>query len=311
MPAARHAGILRAAGITFLFAPAHHPALRHSGPARRELAVRTIFNALGPIANPARATHQLIGAYEDRLRPILAETLGRLGSRRAWVVRGEDGLDEISPFGPTRVAELIHDDGGAPGARVIERVVSPADFGLALSAAGALAGGDARANAARILHILSGADDPASGAVALNAAAAIAVGREATDAAGLLAAGAEATEALRSGRALATLDAWRAAARAAVSAMKIGFRYRRAGNLDRILIPKRAEVARMLAGPAPPAAPEPARGPPRRPRPRPRSPRAAAPHRRDQAPLPLRRRPLPRAPPRRARPPLRARRRDR
>ncbi len=69
--------------------------------------MRTIFNALGPIANPARATHQLVGAYQDRLRPILAETLGRLGSRHAWVVRGEDGLDEISPFGPTRVTELV------------------------------------------------------------------------------------------------------------------------------------------------------------------------------------------------------------
>jgi anthranilate phosphoribosyltransferase len=85
VPAARHAEILRAAGITFLFAPAHHPALRHSGPPRRELAVRTIFNALGPIANPARATHQLIGAYEDRLRPILAERApsARTSSSRA------------------------------------------------------------------------------------------------------------------------------------------------------------------------------------------------------------------------------------
>lgn len=211
VPAAHHAGILRAAGITFLFAPAHHPALRHSGPARRELAVRTIFNALGPIANPARATHQLIGAYEDRLRPILAETLGRLGSRYAWVVRGVDGLDEVSPFGPTRVAELA-------AARVVERVVSPADFGIGVAAPGALAGGDARANADRIVRILGGESDPAAGAVALNAAAAIAVGREATDAAGLLAAGAEATELLRTGKALATLEAWRAAARAAVSA---------------------------------------------------------------------------------------------
>ncbi len=111
VPIARHPEILRAAGITFLFAPAHHPALRHStAPARRELAVRTIFNALGPVSNPARATHQLIGAYEDRLRPILAETLGRLGSTHAWVVRGEDGLDEVSPCGPTRVSELV---GGA------------------------------------------------------------------------------------------------------------------------------------------------------------------------------------------------------
>jgi anthranilate phosphoribosyltransferase len=210
VPLAHHAGILRTAGITFLFAPAHHPALRHSGPARRELAVRTIFNALGPVANPARATHQLIGAYEDRLRPILAETLGRLGSRHAWVVRGADGLDEVSPFGPTRVAELA-------GGRVRERIVSPADFGLEPAPPGALGGGDARANAARILAILAGEADPAASAVVLNAAAAIAVGREATDPAGLRAAAAEAAEALRSGRARRTFEGWRAAARAAIS----------------------------------------------------------------------------------------------
>jgi anthranilate phosphoribosyltransferase len=203
---ARHPEILRRAGITFLFAPAHHPALRHSGPPRRELAVRTIFNALGPIANPARATHQLIGAYEDRLRPILAETLGRLGSRRAWVVRGEDGLDEMSPFGPTRVAEL-------EGGEVRERVVVPEDFGLDRAAEGALAGGDAAGNAARIRAILAGEDDPAAGAVALNAAAAIAVAREATDARGLRDAAGEARDAMRSGAALRTLASWCAAAR--------------------------------------------------------------------------------------------------
>src|SRR5262249_34584369 len=149
VPAARHLEVLRAAGITFLFAPAHHPALRYSGATRRELAVRTIFNALGPIANPARATHQLIGAYEDRLRPILADTLGRLGSKFAWVVRGEEGLDEVSPFGPTRVAELA-------GGRVRERRIVPDDFGIAPTPAGALAGGDAADNAARIERILRG-----------------------------------------------------------------------------------------------------------------------------------------------------------
>jgi anthranilate phosphoribosyltransferase len=210
VPLARHPEILRAAGITFLFAPAHHPALRHSGPTRRELAVRTIFNALGPIANPARATHQLIGAYEDRLRPILAETLGRLGAKHAWVVRGEDGLDEVSPCGPTRVSELA-------GGQVRERTISPEDFGLPVLPEDALAGGDAAANAARIRRILGGEADPAAGAVALNAAAAIAIGREDTSAAGLRSAAAEAVAALRSGAALRTLDAWRAAARAAIS----------------------------------------------------------------------------------------------
>ena len=209
VPPDRHAEVLRGAGITFLFAPAHHPALRHSGPARRELGVRTIFNALGPIANPARATHQLIGAYEDRLRSILAQTLGRLGSKHAWVVRGEEGLDEVSPFGPTRVSELA-------GGEVRERVVSPDDFGIATATREALAGGDARENAARITRILSGEADPAAGAVALNAAAAIAVGREDTSPAGLRAAADEARALLRSGAAGNKLDAWRAAARAAL-----------------------------------------------------------------------------------------------
>jgi anthranilate phosphoribosyltransferase len=170
--------------------------------------VRTIFNALGPIANPARATHQLIGAYEDRLRPILAETLGRLGGRFAWVVRGEDGLDEVSPFGPTRVAELA-------GGELRDRRVGPADFGIAPTEPGALAGGDAASNAARIERILAGEDDPAARAVALNAAAAIAVGRERTEPADLRAAGDEATDAIRSGKAHETLETWRAAARAA------------------------------------------------------------------------------------------------
>jgi anthranilate phosphoribosyltransferase len=208
VPAPRHAEVLRAANITFLFAPAHHPAMRHSGPARRELAVRTIFNALGPIANPARATHQLLGAYDDRLRPVLAETLARLGGRFAWVVRGEDGMDEVSPFAPTRVAELA--DG-----QVRERRVAPSDFGIATPAPNSLASGDAAANAARIERILEGADDPAAGAVALNAAAAIAVGREKTDAQALRAAGEEARETLRSRKAKETLETWRAAARKA------------------------------------------------------------------------------------------------
>lgn len=205
---ARHPEILRRVGITFLFAPAHHPAMRHSGPARRELGVRTVFNALGPIANPASATHQLIGAYDDRLRAILARTLGRSGSKRAWVVRGEDGLDEVSPFGPTRVSELL--DG-----EVHERRIAPEDFGMDPAPEGALDGGDARQNAARITSILGGADDPARGAVALNAAAAIAIGRERTGAADLRDAAREASEILASGAGARLLAAWRAAARGA------------------------------------------------------------------------------------------------
>jgi anthranilate phosphoribosyltransferase len=202
---ARHVEVLRRAGITFLFAPGHHPALRHCGAARRELGIRTLFNALGPIANPARATHQLIGAYEDTLRPILAGALRRLGARHAWVVRGEDGLDEVSPHGPTRVTELS-------GGRIEERVVVPEDFGMPRSPEGAVGGGDAAENAARIVAILRGAPDPARDAVILNAAAAIAVGREATTSPELLAAAREARAAIDEGEALRALDAWRAIA---------------------------------------------------------------------------------------------------
>jgi anthranilate phosphoribosyltransferase len=201
---ARHAELLREVGITFLFAPAHHPALRNAMTARRELGVRTVFNALGPIANPARATHQLIGTYDDRIRPILAGALGRLGARHAWVVRGEDGLDEVSPHGPTRVTELTS---GA----LAEIVVRPEDFGIRPSPAGAIAGGTPAENASRILAVLRGEADPALDAVVLNAAAAIAVGRDATSPPDLLAAAALAREAIQSGAALRTFEAWRRA----------------------------------------------------------------------------------------------------
>ncbi|MBX3201310.1 MAG: anthranilate phosphoribosyltransferase, partial [Labilithrix sp.] len=155
---ARQAAVLREARIAFLMAPAHHPALRHAAAARRELGVRTIFNALGPLVNPARTTHQLVGVYDDALRPVAAAALGRLGVRRAWVVRSEDGLDEVSPAAPTRVSVL---DGG----HVEERVVRPEDFGVTPISLAALAGGDARANADAIREILEGRPHPAAEAI--------------------------------------------------------------------------------------------------------------------------------------------------
>src|SRR6185503_15930044 len=106
LPASDAAELLREAGIVFMLAPTHHPAMRHAGQARRELGIRTIFNCLGPLANPARATHQLIGAADHALRPVMAETLHALGTKRAWVVRSEDEFDEVSPSAPTRVTEL-------------------------------------------------------------------------------------------------------------------------------------------------------------------------------------------------------------
>src|SRR5262249_52456422 len=104
LPAAAAADLLREAGIVFMLAPTHHPAMRPAMQARRELGTRTVFNCLGPLANPARATHQLVGAPDETLRGILAGTLAALGTERAWVVRGEDGLDEVSPAAVTRIA---------------------------------------------------------------------------------------------------------------------------------------------------------------------------------------------------------------
>lgn len=198
----RQADVLREARIAFLMAPAHHPALRHAASARRELGVRTIFNALGPLVNPARATHQLVGVYDDSLRPVVAAALGRLGVRRAWVVRSDDGLDEISPAAPTRVSVL-------EGGRVAERVVRPADFGVPEASLEELRGGDATDNAEAIERAFAGRHASLAEAIALNAAAALAVLRGATAAAELRAAGEEARDVVASGRALETLATWR------------------------------------------------------------------------------------------------------
>lgn len=195
----RQADVLREAKIAFLFAPAHHPALKHAALARRELGTRTIFNALGPLANPARATHQLVGVYDDRLRAIAARALGELGVVRAWVVRGEDGLDEVSPCAPTRVSELL-----ASG-EVVERVVAPEDFGVARSTRTSISGGDARANADAIERILDGRPEPARDAVVLNAAAALVVA-SGDDPRGCAA---RARAALDGGAARGVLEQWR------------------------------------------------------------------------------------------------------
>ncbi len=199
VPPARQADVLRAAGITFLFAQAHHPALKHAAQARRELGTRTIFNALGPLANPARATHQLLGVYEDALRPVAARALGGLGSKAAWVVRSEDGLDEVSPCAPTRVSEL------SAGGAVSERLVTPEDFGIARIAPSVLKGGDAAANAGVLSAILKGEAHPAREAVVLNAAAAlvVATGERPRECA------ARARRALDEGAAWERLERWR------------------------------------------------------------------------------------------------------
>jgi anthranilate phosphoribosyltransferase len=195
--------VLREARITFLLAPAHHPAMRHAAVARRELGIRTLFNALGPLANPARATHQLIGTYEDALRRVFAEVLRELGTRRAWVVHGHDGLDEVSPFGPTRVTVL---DGGS----IHELDVAPEDFGVSRSTPGSVDGSDAAYNASVIETILTGKPHAATDGVVLNAASALVVAH------GLepKAAAERARELLATGAALRTLETWRASANA-------------------------------------------------------------------------------------------------
>jgi anthranilate phosphoribosyltransferase len=168
VPGSRQGEVLGDARIAFLFAQAHHPAMRHANPVRRELGVRTLFNCLGPLANPAGATHQLVGAYDDVIRPILAGALLELGSTRAWVVRSEDGLDEMSPFAPTRISEVA--DG-----KLREFSLSPEDFGLPRSPAGAIAGADPAHNARILERILRGDDHPARDAILLNAAAGLVV----------------------------------------------------------------------------------------------------------------------------------------
>ena len=191
-------GVLEGAGIAFLMAPRHHAALRHAGGARVELGTRTIFNLLGPLANPARVTRQMTGAFHPRwLRPM-AETLARLGTERAWLVHGQ-GLDELAISGPSEVVTL--EDGA-----IREFTVTPEEAGVAPAPPEAIRGGDPAENAAALLALLEGAPGPYREVVRLNAAAALIVaGRCAT----LREGAALAAESLDSGRARAALEALR------------------------------------------------------------------------------------------------------
>lgn len=162
-------------GIAFLFAPAFHGALRHAAPVRKELGLRTFFNLLGPLANPASATHQLLGVYDPKRLRQIAEVLRALGVQGAWVVHGEGGLDEVSPCGPTQVAVL------ADGA-IEERTVEPTDFGLEPVSFDGLVGGDSAANARIIRAVLDGEAGAPRVAVVINAAAALLAAGAETDA---------------------------------------------------------------------------------------------------------------------------------
>lgn len=184
-------------GIGFLFAPALHEAMKYAIGPRRELGVRTIFNALGPLTNPAGARRQVIGVYSAALTETLAGVLATLGAERAYVVHGADGLDEMTLTGPTKVSELK--DGAVSTYRV-----SPGEVGLGQARADALKGGDADSNASITLSVLKGAEGPARDIVLLNAAAAIVAGGKASD----LREGVQvAAEAIDSGRAMAKLEA--------------------------------------------------------------------------------------------------------
>jgi anthranilate phosphoribosyltransferase len=171
LPPARVADCLREVGIAFLFAPAMHSAMKYVQPARRELRLRTVFNLLGPLTNPAHASAQVVGVYSDDLVEKLGEALSMLGLRRALVVHGSDGLDEISISGPTRVAEVR--DG-----QVRTYEVTPEEFALERAPIEALSGGDAAENAAIIREVLAGKKSARRDVVLLNAAAAlVAAGR--------------------------------------------------------------------------------------------------------------------------------------
>ena len=157
---------LQEAGIAFFFAPTFHPSMRHAGPTRKDLGVRTAFNLLGPLTNPAGASRQLVGVPRPELTELVARSLALLGSERAWVVHGADGLDEISTTGYTKVSECR---GGA----VNTFYVHPGDFGLPKATPAQLRGGDAADNAAIARRVLNGEKGAPRDIVLLNAAASL------------------------------------------------------------------------------------------------------------------------------------------
>lgn len=153
-------------GIVYLFAPRFHAGMRHAGPVRRELGVPTIFNVLGPLINPARPTHQLVGVADPRFLPVIADVLAARGTT-ALVVRGDDGLDKLTTTTTSQVMEVR-------GGMVTRTTIDPRRFGIAVSEPGALRGGDASKNAAAVHALLAGERGPVRDAVLLNAAAACA-----------------------------------------------------------------------------------------------------------------------------------------
>jgi anthranilate phosphoribosyltransferase len=197
IPPERMAGVLRSTGIAFLYAPLYHPAMKRVAGIRQELGLRTIFNLLGPLTNPAGARIQLLGVYRPDALVTMAGVLRLLGAERAMVVHG-GGLDEITTTGPTLVAEL-----GAGGLR--EYRIEPGDFGIPVSDITDLRGGDASENARILREVLSGEGGAARDAVIMNAGAAISLGGLARSLAGGISL---AEESIDSGAALGKLEAF-------------------------------------------------------------------------------------------------------
>ena len=162
------------AGIGFMFAPAHHPAMKNVGPTRVELGTRTIFNLLGPLSNPARVKRQMIGTFSKQWVEPMAQVLKNLGAESVWVVHGSDGLDEITTAGPTTVAALEN-------GKIRTFEVGPEDAGLSRAKPEALHGGDAEHNARALLDVLKGKTGPFRDVAILNAAAALIVAGKAKD----------------------------------------------------------------------------------------------------------------------------------
>ncbi|WRS26227.1 anthranilate phosphoribosyltransferase [Oscillospiraceae bacterium MB08-C2-2] len=205
LTAEQSACVLEKTGICFLFAPVYHASMKHAAPVRREMGARTIFNILGPMANPASATIQLLGVYDEKLVEPLAQVLANLGVKRAMVVHGNDGLDEISLHAPTTVCEV---NAGSFKSYTLD----PREFGFALCPSEELTGGDAAQNAEIALHILEGEPGAKRNVVLLNAGACLYLAGCAED---LKSGVALAGEMIDSGKALETLQAFIAATKEA------------------------------------------------------------------------------------------------
>jgi anthranilate phosphoribosyltransferase len=201
VPVERMADVLDRAGIVFMFAPTMHPAMRYVGPARREMAIETLMNLVGPLANPAGAGRQVIGVASAGRLDLIAGALQRLGTTHSLVVHGAPGMDEISPLGPTSIIELRTND-------VSRWTLDPAAHGFAGMRAGELAGGEPKENAALIERVLAGEGPPAAeAAVLLNAAGAIYVSGSASSYAAALDVARAALKGGEGSRALALLRA--------------------------------------------------------------------------------------------------------